>query len=105
MIAAIFLGFRDGFAGFFLIFVSCLYAYQKAGEWFGNSSRATKVLLALGTFFLTMAALGALTMYWLDYLTLVDHESGARRILGKYWVGGTVIGMTCLAVLRGLRRR
>jgi hypothetical protein len=104
MIAAIFLGCLDGFVGFFLVYVACLYSYQKARELFGNA-KATQAALAFGTFFLTMAALGALTMYWLDYLLLSDHEAGARRILGKYWVGGAVIGMTCLGVLRRVRQR
>ena len=44
--------------------------------------------VAFASFFLTMASLGALTMYWLDYLAQFDLDADARRMLGKYWVGG-----------------
>jgi hypothetical protein len=61
--------------------------------------------VAFASFFLTMASLGALTMYWLDYLAQFDPDADARRMLEKYWVGGPFIGMICLAVLRRVRRR
>jgi hypothetical protein len=103
MIAATVLGFVDGFSGFFLIYIVCLYSFRLAGKLLGISNTTIKATLALSTFLLCLAALGAVTMYWLDYLSLLNAGATTRRMLGKSWVAGTFIGMVCLALIRRMK--
>lgn len=97
------LGCIVGIGGVPAVYIASVGTYRAIPSWFPGAHSWLRGVIALCVFLLSMTALGAMTNWLLN--EFANASVVPRRMLGRDWALGFLVGLTSLALLARQRRK